>query len=713
MNPEHISSKEPGAVAHHIRVSIDPEKRTVRGVDRITLPLDMKPDFRFSIHSGMNPRTRDTGVKLIPVKSAGSNTILETWSVSLPEGTRGFTLEYEGVIYHPMEQIGKEYARDFRGTPGIISAEGVYLSGNSGWYPLVENRLVTFTLEAELPEKWDAVSQGNDVSMHGPHGKAPVKWSSMIMQDEIFLIAGTFRRYVNSLNRVKIMAFLRTPDDSLAAKYMVTAQEYISMYDTLLGPYPYGKFALVENFWETGYGMPSFTLLGPKIIRFPFILHSSYPHEILHNWWGNGVFTDTSGGNWSEGLTAYLSDHLISDQRGGGAGYRMNVLQKYADYVSGNKDFPLKAFTSRYSSTSEAVGYGKSLMFFHMLRLGIGDDAFVRGLRIFYEKNRFRHASFDDLKIAFEEASGKKLAPLFKQWIDREGGPELKVSSPAVEKKGNGYILTALLEQVHHGGHYDMDVPVAVTMKGVDKALQSVIHMTSKKNRITISLDSMPVRIDVDPEFDIFRRLHRRETPPAVSQVLGSAGVLVIIAKNAHPDMQNALRVIISSIRGAGPEQVDVIYDTEISELPTDRAIILLGWENRFIPAMVKFLSKFNIPMNSGSITIEGGEMDLKNRALAVIGTNPGNDSLPLMLIASGDAAILPAMARKIPHYHKYSYLVFEGPQAGNIARGQWPVAGSPLTMHLSSGDMKTGIQLMASLEKRKPLMPRPGNHLK
>ena len=36
--------------------------------------------------------------------------------------------------------------------------------------------------------------------------------------------------------------------------------------------------------------MPSFTLLGSQVIRFPFILTSSYPHEILHNWWGNAVF---------------------------------------------------------------------------------------------------------------------------------------------------------------------------------------------------------------------------------------------------------------------------------------------------------------------------------------------------------------------------------------------------------------------------------------
>ena len=128
------------------------------------------------------------------------------------------------------------------------------------------------------------------------------------------------------------------------------------MYRGLIGPYPYGKFALVENFWETGYGMPSFTLLGPQIIRFPFILSSSYPHEILHNWWGNSVFVDYETGNWCEGLTAYMADHLIQEQRGKGDEYRRDTLQKYRDYVRDGRDFPLTEFRSRHSAATEAVG---------------------------------------------------------------------------------------------------------------------------------------------------------------------------------------------------------------------------------------------------------------------------------------------------------------------------------------------------------------------
>ena len=54
--------------------------------------------------------------------------------------------------------------------------------------------------------------------------------------------------------------------------------------------------------------MASLTLLGPRVIRLPFIFKSSYPHEILHNWWGNGVYVDYASGNWPV-------DALIMEQK--------------------------------------------------------------------------------------------------------------------------------------------------------------------------------------------------------------------------------------------------------------------------------------------------------------------------------------------------------------------------------------------------------------
>ena len=111
-------------------------------------------------------------------------------------------------------------------------------------------------------------------------------------------------------------------------------------YSKLLAPYPYKKFALVENSQQTGYGMPSFTLLGSRVIRFPFILHTSYPHEILHNWFGNGVYIDPDSGNWAEGLTTYLSDHILLEQKGKGRPLPVSRTDEILKLCQRNERFP-------------------------------------------------------------------------------------------------------------------------------------------------------------------------------------------------------------------------------------------------------------------------------------------------------------------------------------------------------------------------------------
>jgi hypothetical protein len=46
------------------------------------------------------------------------------------------------------------------------------------------------------------------------------------------------------------------------------------------------------------------------------------------------------------------------------------------------------------------------------------------------------------------------------------------------------------------------------------------------------------------------------------------------------------------------------------------------------------------------------------------------------------EPARLPALAGRVGHYGKYSYLVFPASR-GEVARGNWPVAAGPLTAKL------------------------------
>jgi hypothetical protein len=391
-------------VHHSLRVTLDPARHWLAVADTLTLPPSAvrdgsaefllngalrlvgaePPAHEMPAQTGATGNERAETARFFGINGATPELWaagrLKRYRVALPATGGSVHLRYQGAFDFGLSDQKEEYARGFRETAGIVSPEGAYLAGNGFWYPHLSRDLVEYDLQVAQPEGWHVVSAGDGTSRDA---KGIARWDSRGAVDEITLVGGPLVVYRDRAAKrtpgersVEALVYLRQKDDALADKYLLATRQYLEMYSTLIAPYPYAKFALVENFWETGYGMPSYTLLGPQVIRFPFILSSSYPHEILHNWWGNSVFVDYDTGNWCEGLTAYMADHLIQEQRGRGEEYRRDALQKYRSYVREGRDFPLSEFRSRRSAATEAVGYGKTLMLFHMLRQKLGDDAF-------------------------------------------------------------------------------------------------------------------------------------------------------------------------------------------------------------------------------------------------------------------------------------------------------------------------------------------------
>ncbi len=691
-------------VHHDLKVVLDPAERHISVIDSITLPQNSPREMPFVLHGGMKPVSSSSGVRIVRQAKRQGAVPLVSYKIILPPKVNTFVISYEGTIYHPVKRGAKEQARGFQTTPGIISTEGVYLSASSAWYPVFASTLVTFDLEVKLPESWDAVSQGVRALHDRGALSTVVCWKSPEPQESIFLIAAQFTEYVRPAGPVQAMAFLRSPDRGLADKYLDATVRYIAMYEKLIGPYPYKKFALVENFSETGFGMPSFTLLGPTVIRLPFIVNTSYPHEILHNWWGNGVYPDYEKGNWCEGITTYLADHLLREQRGGGVEYRVATLQKYANYVRGNKDFPLIQFRSRHDTSTEAIGYGKSLMFYHMLRLELGDDVFKKGLREFYRKYKFRLATFDDIRTTLESVSGKDLKHEFEQWVTRAGAPRLKVGKPAVSLEKDQFVLTALLEQTQPGEAYRLKIPVAVTLEGRPRAFQTTIEMNGKRQEIKLVLPARPLRLDVDPEFDLFRRLDREEVPPAISLALGARKMLVVLPSAADERLLQAYRTFAQSLARSGPDEVEVKLDTEIAELPNDCALTIIGWENRYLANVVASLAGYDVEVNKEAVRINRSTISRKDHCFVLTTRLPDNRDVALSLIAADLPESLPGLATKLPHYHKYSYLAFMGTEPANVAKGRWPVVASPMTVFPPAGGGETARAEMGKLAPRKPL---------
>jgi len=556
-----------------------------------------------------------------------------------------------------------------------------------------------------------------------------VTWREDRPQDDIYLIAAPFTAYVQPTDHGDAQVYLRQADEALARRYLDATADYLALYSDLIGPYPYAKFALVENFWETGYGMPSFTLLGSQVIRLPFILHSSYPHEILHNWWGNSVYIDYATGNWSEGLTAYLADHLLKEREGQGAQYRRDSLQAYADYVRAGEDFPLSAFRGRHGSASQAIGYGKSLMLFHMLRRDLGDATFIAGLRRFYADNAFRAAGYEQLRLAFEQVSGRDLPGFFAAWTQRTGAPELALSrvileppaeaaapgdegpsgmapiraegtgrapssaevadgaptskevavpGPATEhpaagaRPNGGYRLVGQVEQTQPAAPFPVQVPLVVHL--ADGGLvQHRLPMDARTLDFDLELPAAPLRLALDPEFDLFRHLAPGENPPSLSALFGAERGLMVLAAAEPADLAAGYRQLAQAWLGQAPGW-ELVLDQDLDRLPADRPVWLLGWSNRFLTELAARAP--GLDPKHRRLTLDDQVIEGDDASLALVREQAGR---PLGLIASSTAAALPGLARKLPHYGKYGYLAFTGPEPVNRIKGQWPAGESAL----------------------------------
>jgi hypothetical protein len=685
-------------VNHDLQVSYQPSSSLLEVTNTITLPSVMqKESFEFTLHQNLVVSSNQTSVRLEKIKNnvtgldkgmdqekfdGVSAVPLTLYKLTLAKGIKTFTLKYQGKINHTIAQQGEEYARGFSQSPGLIEKRGAYLAGSTYWIPSFADEYVTYSLTVESPKGWRVVSQGKRTGMIDKKNSHVDTWLVDTPTEEIYLIGAKFTEYEFDVGAVKAMAFLRSPDEAMATKYLETTAQYMEMYRNLLGPYPYSKFALIENFWETGYGMPSFTLLGEKIIRFPFILHSLYPHELLHNWWGNSVYIDFDGGNWCEGLTAYMADHLIAEQRGKGADYRRSTLQGFTDYVDEKSDFSLANFISRNSPASSAIGYGKSAMMWNMLRNLVGDDNFIKGFQVFYRDFKFKRASFGDIRVVFEQVSGKNLVDFFDQWLNRKGAPELRLAEAKVQPVNGQYQLTVTVEQVQKSPAFSLELPLAIYSE--NEVVVHKVTMNKKQQNYTLMLDKEPLKIAVDPQFNLFRKLHYTEIPPSLSKALGAEKVTLILPSQASNDEKRRYEILANSWAKEG-SRFTVIKDNELDELPSDSAVWIMGWNNRFRTIIEESLSDYNSKINHSSVTLGLSKLEKEKSSIVIAVRHPKNKNLAAVWLTIHDEKAAKGLARKLPHYGKYSYLGFSGEEPSNMAKGQWPTVNSPLIKVLST----------------------------
>jgi hypothetical protein len=442
------------------------------------------------------------------------------------------------------------------------------------------------------------------------------------------------------------------------------------LYQDLFGPYPFDKFAVVENFFPTGFGFPSYTLIGGRVLRLPFIIHTSLGHEIAHCWWGNGVRVDYASGNWSEALTTYVADYLYKEMKSAddGRAYRRQILRNYATLVKPGQDFALHQFQSRYNPTTKTIGYDKGAMVFHMLRKKMGDDAFWGALRDIYRDRLFKETSWHDMQKVFEARANRSLGDFFKQWVFRKGAPRFYLDDVQSRQTGNSWTVAGRVVQDDPTFSFELNL----VLQNRDKAISQTIRVLEKETRFKLVSDSMPLKLVADPDTDIFRQLSADEIPPAINSLKSTDALLVLLADNLEPDIKNATRMLLRSL---GIKKYTFVQESAFDQKEfSENDILLVGY-----PQQKELLSTLpqQVVINPKSFILNRKSYDHATDIFFGVFAHPQRKDRVTALFLPLSSSYAEEVARKVTHYGKYSYLAFQ--KGSNRDKGFWSTEQSPL----------------------------------
>jgi hypothetical protein len=672
--PDMARSEVPAA-AHDLSVELFPAEGRLVGEGRIS--LQPGEGGRVSVYLNPNLSVRSltwNGREIVPS--------VRGWEIRLtlpPEEAGVLAIAYEGVFDDPFEVRPLAMDSPGQGVLGTISEKGALLLAGSGWHPMIPSHDSRYRIRVTAPPVMHAVTLGRLVSFAVDERRAVTEWEVDHPAEGLPLTAGPYELRTVQEGEIPVQTFFFPETAELAPVYLGSSAEHLRFYSELHGPYAFPKWAVVENFFPTGYGFPSFTLLGSAVLRLPFIPETSLRHEVAHCWWGNGVLVDYSRGNWSEGLTTYVADYLSQEieSEDEAREYRAQVLRDYAVLARG-EDFPISRFVSRTDPASRAVGYGKGMFLFHMARQMAGEERFWEGLREVYRTKLFQRASWTDFAAAFvHESPWEKgeAARFWEQWVERSGGPILSVELIDVAPAPEGWRVRAVLRQA--GEPYLLRLPVVLETEG--GRLESTLDVRTAEHQFELLPKSRPTRLMIDPEYHVFRLLSAGEIPATVNSVRGSESLAAVIGQGWE-GMEPVLRALLVSLN---QPEAHVVRERDVrAEDLRGKDILVFGFPE----------GKTGVPLPPDRLRLRDAERALDRvagaRSLFLATEHPDDPSRTAAFFLPAETAdreTLHEAVRRITHYGKYSILVFHGSRV--VERFVSEPSEMPLAVDLASRD--------------------------
>ncbi|HEY4323186.1 MAG TPA: M1 family metallopeptidase [Mucilaginibacter sp.] len=384
---------------------------------------------------------------------------------------------------------------------------------SSDWFPTIDKpeQKTTDEISMTVPAQYVTLSNGYLASQKpNADGTRTDTWKMELRHSPyLFMMAvGDFKIYKDKWRDKEVSYYLEPKYAPFAKQIFGNTPEMIDFYSKTLGvDYAWNKYAQIvvrdyvfgsmENTSATLHG--EFAQVTPRELideTYSNYRESVIAHELFHQWFGDLVTCEswsnmTVNESFADFSETIWAEHKYGQDEGDAHNYR--ALQSYLSQPKAKTESLVRFYYDEPFDAFDVVGYKKGGRILNMLRHYLGNDAFYKGLNIYLKTNAFKNGEAQQLRLAFEEASGLDLNWYFNQWYYGVGNPVMNISYKWDDASKTE---TVYLQQTQDGQIFKL--PIAIDIYASGKKERHQIWMNDKADTLTFTAASKPDLVNVD-----------------------------------------------------------------------------------------------------------------------------------------------------------------------------------------------------------------------
>ena len=315
--------------------------------------------------------------------------------------------------------------------------------GSSCWFPTIDapNQKTTQEIYITVPKKYVTLSNGALISQTNQDTTRTDYWRMDQKHAPylFFMGVGAFEIIADTYKDITVNYYVEKEYAEYAKDIFGNTPEMLQFFSEKLGvEYPWNKYSqiVVRDYVSGAMENTTAVVHGEQALQMPGQLidenkhENTIAHELFHHWFGDLVTSESWSNLTLNESFANYSEYLWQAYKYGEEAAEMHWYENTKLYIEGQeaaKNLVRFNYVDK-EDMFDLVSYNKGGAILHMLRNYVGDAAFFASLKTYLNKYQFKAAEAHQLRLVFEEVTGKDLNWFFNQWYFGANHPKLSIS---------------------------------------------------------------------------------------------------------------------------------------------------------------------------------------------------------------------------------------------------------------------------------------------